>query len=138
MEIDYEENSGADLAGLQAFIDAYRAALPLRRVRRQPGARLTIDTAAGDRWLIDINRKATADSLRTDAPVLDYANAMVPARQPSTSSAIANWQEHIDGKPQFAPRSRRWRRRSSPVASTSPKAGRSAPSATTSPPPCRT
>jgi hypothetical protein len=34
---------------------------------------------------------------------LDYANAMVPARQPSTSGAIANWQEHVDGKPQFAP-----------------------------------
>jgi hypothetical protein len=41
--------------------------------------------------------------LRTDAPVLDYANAMVPARQPTASGAIANWQEHIDGKPQYAP-----------------------------------
>jgi hypothetical protein len=35
--------------------------------------------------------------------VLDHANAMVPARQPSTSAAIANWQEHIDGKPQYSP-----------------------------------
>jgi len=34
---------------------------------------------------------------------LDYANAMVPARQPSASSAIAGWQEHVDGKPQYGP-----------------------------------
>ena len=58
---------------------------------------------AGDRWLIDICRKATADWLTTTNPVLDYANAMVPARQPSASSAIANWQEHVDGKPQYGP-----------------------------------
>jgi hypothetical protein len=36
--------------------------------------------------------------------VLDYANAMVPARQPhSASDAIDNWQQHIDGKPQYSP-----------------------------------
>jgi hypothetical protein len=68
-----------------------------------PAARLTIDLAAGDRWLIGICQKATADWLRTDTPVLDYANAMVPARQPSASGAIADWDEHIDGKPQYAP-----------------------------------
>jgi hypothetical protein len=34
---------------------------------------------------------------------LDYANAMVPARQPSASTVIANWQEHVDGKPQYGP-----------------------------------
>jgi hypothetical protein len=28
---------------------------------------------------------------------------MVPGRQPSASSAIANWQEHVDGKPQYSP-----------------------------------
>jgi len=103
IEIDYEENSGANLVGLQSFISAYRALLPYDASGANPAARLTIDLAAGDRWLIDIGRKATADWLRTSAPVLDYANAMVPARQPSMSSAQANWQEHVDGKPQFAP-----------------------------------
>src|SRR4029078_194636 len=52
--------------------------------------RLTIDTAAGDRWLIGINQKATADWLRTTnhpqgqdpAIALDWANAMGPARPP--------------------------------------------------------
>jgi hypothetical protein len=66
-------------------------------------ARLTIDLAAGDRWLIDLTVKATRDWLRTDVPVIDYANAMVPARQPSPSAATANWMEHVDGKPQYAP-----------------------------------
>jgi hypothetical protein len=103
VEIDYEANTNANLGGLQAFIDAYRAVHPYDTTGTDPTARLTIDTAAGDRWLIAINQKATADWLRTDAPVLDYANAMVPARQPSASSAKANWQEHIDGKPQYSP-----------------------------------
>ncbi|MEU2430545.1 hypothetical protein ABZ611_13735 [Streptomyces sp. NPDC007861] len=103
IEIDYEQNTDPDLAGLQSFIDAYRSQHPYDATGSDPAARLTIDTAPGDRWLIDINRKATADWLRTDAPVLDYANAMVPARQPSLSSATANWQEHVDGKPQYAP-----------------------------------
>jgi hypothetical protein len=103
IEIDYEQNTGPDLTGLQSFIDAYRAAHPYDASGADPAARLTIDVAAGDRWLIDLDRKATSDWLRTDAPVLDYANAMVPARQPSTSSAIANWQEHVDGKPTYSP-----------------------------------
>lgn len=76
---------------------------PYNAAGTDPTARLTIDLAAGDRWLIDIGRKATADWLRTDTPVLDFANAMVPSKQPSTSSAEANWQEHIDGKPQYSP-----------------------------------
>jgi hypothetical protein len=103
IEIDYEENTDPDLTGLQAFIDAYRAAHPYDATGADPTARLTLDTAAGDRWLIALNRKATADWLRTDRPVLDYANAMVPARQPSTGGAIANWQEHVDGKPTYSP-----------------------------------
>jgi hypothetical protein len=76
---------------------------PYNAAGTDPTARLTIDLAAGDRWLIDIGRKATADWLRTDTPVLDFANAMVPSKQPSTSSAIANWQEHLDGKAQYSP-----------------------------------
>ena len=103
IEIDYEENTDPDLAGLQAFITAYRSAIPYDATGNNPSARLTLDLAAGDRWLIDIGRTATRDWLRTNAPVLDYANAMVPARQPSASKAIASWQEHIDGKRQYVP-----------------------------------
>lgn len=103
IEIDYEENSSPNLAQLQNFITAYRAVHPYNAAGTDPTARLTIDLAAGDRWLIDIGRKATADWLRTDTPVLDFANAMVPSKQPSTSSAEANWQEHVDGKPQYSP-----------------------------------
>lgn len=103
IEIDYEENMNPDLAGLQAFIDAYRSILPYDPTGNNHAARLTIDLAAGDRWLIPLTAKATTDWLTTNNPVLDYANAMVPARQPTTSAAITNWQEHVDGKPQYDP-----------------------------------
>ncbi len=104
IEIDYEQNRNPNLAGLQAFIDAYRAQVPYDPTGANHAARLTIDLAAGDRWLIDLCRKATADWLATSQPVLDYANAMVPSRQPrNAAEAQANWQEHIDGKPQYGP-----------------------------------
>ena len=103
IEIDYEENSNPNLTGLQAFINAYRSVLPYDASGSNHAARLTIDLGAGDRWLIDICRKATADWLNTTTPVLDYANAMVAARQSSASGAIADWQEHVDGKPQYGP-----------------------------------
>lgn len=103
IEIDYEENMNPNLAGLQAFIDAYRSVLPYDPTGNNHAARLTIDLAAGDRWLIPLTTKATTDWLTTSNPVLDYANAMVPARQPTMSGAITNWQEHVDGKPQYNP-----------------------------------
>src|SRR5947207_7835250 len=103
IESGYEENSGPNLTGLQAFIDAYRSQLPYDATGAKPAARLTIDVAAGDRWLIDLDRKATTDWLRTDRPVLDYANAMVPSRQPSSATdAESNWTEHLTGKPTHA------------------------------------
>jgi len=104
IEIDYEESSSPNLTGLQAFINAYRGRLPYDASGANPAARLTIDVAAGDRWLIALDRKATADWLRTDVPVLDYANAMVPSRQPSSATdAQSNWQEHVDGKSNYSP-----------------------------------
>ena len=104
IEIDYEENTNPNLTALQAFINAYRSVHPYDASGTNHAARLTIDLAAGDRWLIALTRKATADWLNTTTPVLDYANAMVPNRQPSNAAgAIENWQEHVDGKPQFGP-----------------------------------
>jgi hypothetical protein len=104
IEIDYEENTNPNLTGLQAFINAYRSVLPYDASGNNQAARLTIDLASGDRWLIALARKATADWLNTATPVLDYANAMVASKQfNSAADAQSNWQEHIDGKPQFAP-----------------------------------
>lgn len=104
IEIDYEENTSPNLTGLQAFIDAYRSQLPYDATGANHAARLTIDLGAGDRFLIALCRKATSDWLNPSAPVLDYANAMVPSKQPtSATDAQSNWQEHIDGKPQFSP-----------------------------------
>ena len=103
IEIDYEESRKPDTTRVQAFINAYRSVHPYDATGVNHPARLTIDLAAGDRWLIGLTTKATKDWLRTDQPVLDYANAMVPSRQPSATGATENWQEHVDGKAQYAP-----------------------------------
>src|SRR5919112_4815724 len=104
IEIDYEENTSPNLVGLQSFINAYRSQHPYDASGANHAARLTIDLAAGDRWLIALTRTATADWLNTTSPVLDYANAMVGSRQPNTAAdAQADWQEHIDGKTQYSP-----------------------------------
>ena len=104
IEIDYEENMNPNLTGLQAFINAYRSVLPYDASGNNHAARLTIDLASGDRWLIPLTQKATADWLNTTTRVLDYANAMVPSKQFNTAAdAQSNWQEHVDGKPQFNP-----------------------------------
>ncbi|WP_232248290.1 glycoside hydrolase family 18 protein [Streptacidiphilus rugosus] len=103
MEIDYENSSSPDVTGLQSFITAYRAAHPYDATGSNPAARLTIDLAAGDRYLIALTQYATPNWLSTANPVLDYANAMVPNKQPSTSGAESNWQEHITGKPNYSP-----------------------------------
>jgi hypothetical protein len=103
IEIDYEENTTPRLAALGQFITTYRSILPYDATGTHPANRLTIDLAAGDRWLIDICRQATVSWLTTSNPVLDYANAMVPNKQPNTSGAEGNWQEHVDGKPTFSP-----------------------------------
>jgi len=101
MEIDWEEGtpSQAEMDGLQAFITAYRSVHPYDATGADPTARLTIDLGAGDRFLITLAGKATADWLRPNGTVLDYANAMV-AHGDGTPT---NWQEHIDGKPQYSP-----------------------------------
>jgi hypothetical protein len=99
IEIDYERNVGANLADLQVFVDTYRSQHPYDATGANPAARLTIDLAAGGRYLQELNRYATINWLRNDAPVLDYANAMV-ARSSGTPT---NWQEHIDGMPTYAP-----------------------------------
>ena len=104
MEIDWEETSPttAEMNGLQAFIDGYRSVNPYDATGNNHAARLTIDLAAGDRWLTTLATKATSDWLLPDTmgtPVLDYANAMV-AKGDGTPT---DWQEHIDGKPQYSP-----------------------------------
>ena len=104
IEIDYENNTRPNLTALQSFINAYRAILPYDATGANPAARLTIDLAAGDQYLVPLAAKATTDWLNTSAPVLDYANAMVPNRQPnSASSAESNWQQHVSGYPRITP-----------------------------------
>jgi hypothetical protein len=100
IEIDYERTTSPNLAGLGAFIDAYRSLLPYDPTGNNQAARLTIDLGAGDRWLTAITRHATVNWLTSTNPVLDYANAMVAG---TSSGTPADWQEHITGKPNYAP-----------------------------------
>ena len=104
VEIDYENTSGPNLSGLQAFISAYRSQIPYDATGNNPSARLTIDLGAGDQYLSGLAQYATQNWLQTSNPVLDYAIAMVPNKQPnSASSAESNWQEHISGEPRYSP-----------------------------------
>jgi hypothetical protein len=103
IEIDYENNTSPNLNGLQNFISAYRSILPYDSTGANPAARLTIDLAAGDQYLVQLAATATANWLQVSNPVLDYANAMVPNKQPSTSAAESNWQQHISGYPRITP-----------------------------------
>ncbi len=100
IEIDYEDSSDPNLPGLQSFVDAYRSQIPYDASGNNHAARLTIDLGAGDRWLGGITRYATINFLDTNNPVLDYANAMVSG---TSSGSPTDWQEHVDGKPQYAP-----------------------------------
>ena len=99
IEIDYEQNTNPNVDGLQAFITAYRTDNPYDPTGLNHAARLTIDLAAGGRYLQDLNRHATIYWLDNDNPVLDYANAMVHR----SSGTPAHWQEHVDGKPTYNP-----------------------------------
>ena len=104
IEIDYENNTSPNLAALQNFITAYRSVLPYDPTGANPAARLTIDLAAGDQYLVPLAAKASADWLNTSSPVLDYANAMVPNKQPNSASAAqSNWQQHVSGYPRITP-----------------------------------
>ena len=107
MEIDYERNDmdGNNYLGhLEEFIAAYRSEHPKEDwktygLNTNPPSLLTIDLAAGGRYLQDLNRHATIEWIDSNPPVLDWANAMVHR----SSGDPGNWQEHIDGKPTYNP-----------------------------------
>jgi hypothetical protein len=105
IEIDYEENNSPRLNELQAFINTYRSLLPYDASGANHAARLTIDLGAGNRWLVPLNQKASADWLNTNKPpVLDYANAMVAARPDTDPATVTGrWNEHITGYLQTVP-----------------------------------
>jgi hypothetical protein len=104
MEIDYENDSNPNLAGLQSFITAYRSQIPYDATGANSAARLTIDLGSGDTYLTALAAQATATWLGATSPVLDYANAMVSSRQyKSAAAAEAQWRQHIDGTPHSSP-----------------------------------
>jgi hypothetical protein len=99
IEIDYERSTGPNLTALDTFIREYRRFYPYDPKGTDHRARLTIDLAAGGRYLQDLNRYATIHWLDNAQPVLDYANAMVHR----SSGSPANWKEHVNGMPTYDP-----------------------------------
>ena len=97
MEIDYEKSSHPNLTGLQAFVTAYRAAIPYDATGANYPARLTIDLGDGDTYLTPLANYATTHWLSTTNPVLDYANAMVASQNTTVSTLEGGWQQHVQG-----------------------------------------
>ena len=102
-EIDYENDRSPNLKGLQEFITAYRSVLPYDAAATNPAARLTIDLALDDGYLMPLTRYASANWLTTRHLVLDYANAMVPFGQLKAFAFEKGWEEHVRGKPPILP-----------------------------------
>ncbi len=103
VEIDYENNLNPNLMALEAFITGYRSVAPYDPTGANPAARLTIDLAAGDQYLVALCRKVTSDWLTGATPALDYANATVPNGQPDPADAETNWQQHASGVTKYNP-----------------------------------
>lgn len=103
IEIDYENDRSPNLSGLQEFIAAYRALVPYDAAATNQAARLTIDLAPGDRYLVPLTQYATSNWLTTARPILDYANAMVSFQPVSASELERSWEEHVQGRPPVPP-----------------------------------
>lgn len=97
IEIDYEKSSKPNLTGLQAFVTAYRNAIPYDATGVNYPARLTIDLGDGDTYLTSLANYATTQWLSTANPVLDYANAMVGSENTTVSTLEGGWQQHVQG-----------------------------------------
>ena len=102
-EIDYENDRHPNLSGLQEFITAYRSVLSYNATAANPAARLTIDLALDDGYLVPLTQYASANWLTTSHQVLDYANAMVPFKPLKASAVEKGWEEHVRGKPSIPP-----------------------------------
>jgi len=96
LEIDWENGTPteAQLAGIETFIDTYNTEW---QELTQTDAVLTLDLAVGSRYLQELSRRAAEDWLPNGD--IDYINAMVPRGEPTTDQ----WQEHVDGKPNYNP-----------------------------------
>lgn len=96
LEIDWENGRPTEalISAMEEFITHYRA---IEAAEGVTDKFLTLDLAVGNRYLQELSRRAAADWLPNGK--IDYVNAMVPRGEPSTEQ----WQEHIDGKPQYDP-----------------------------------
>jgi len=97
MEIDYENSSTPNTSGLQQFVTAYRSVVAYDATGANNAARLTIDLGDGDTYLTKLASYAVTNWLQTNAPVLDYANAMVGGQKTGVATLEGGWQQHVEG-----------------------------------------
>ena len=97
MEIDYENSSSPNLTGLQQFVSAYRSQIAYDATGSNYAARLTIDLGDGDTYLTKLANYAVTNWLKTNAPVLDYANAMVAGQKTGVATLETGWDQHVTG-----------------------------------------
>jgi hypothetical protein len=102
LEIDWENGtpSDAELEGMEVFIETYNTAYVdkyYETYQETVEAVLTLDLAVGSRYLQELSRRAAESWLPNNK--INYVNAMVPRGEPSTDQ----WQEHVDGKPNYNP-----------------------------------
>ena len=138
IEIDYEQNTSPNMAGLQKFITPTGRSIHTTPPAADPTARLTIDLAAGDRWLIDDRPEGDRGlaAHRQPGARLRQRDGPGPPAGASSGDSATGRSTSTASRSTTRP-SRRWRRRSSPAASTSPRAARSGRSAPTTPHRCR-
>src|SRR5262249_51147281 len=103
MEIDYENSSQPNLSGLAQFVTAYRSQIAYDASGQNYTARLTIDLGDGDTYLTKLANYAVTNWLKTNAPVLDYANAMVAGQKTGVSTLESGWQQHVTGSGSVPP-----------------------------------
>jgi len=96
IEIDYEQDSSAQLANLDTFVKTYRSIIPYEAGNSpSPKSLLTIDLGAGTGYLTQLS-KSTSTWLSNKQ--INWAYAMVSGEiDPSLPDISQYWQQHLDG-----------------------------------------
>jgi len=96
IEIDYEGDAAATITGIDQFVKAYRAIIPLdNSTSAKPESLLTVDMGDGLEYLAAV---AKAASGWFSSGLINWATAMVnDSPWKSITEASSYWQQHLDG-----------------------------------------
>lgn len=100
IEIDYEESSSPNLAGLEHFVKTYRSIIPYNHTYWTPESFLTLDFGQGAQFMGPIANWVAKNAFNTDPAkrLLNWANAMVAgSRESRVTDLIDRWNQHVNG-----------------------------------------